>query len=131
MRGYETGHVIDVGWVAGYLLLMLGAIRSIGGPEGEPSEPAVPSQPLFLVGYMPVVVGLAFGGYRLLTNPERDPVLWTAALLSLGLVLVRQFVALAENVALAHDLESKVISGPGSSPSSRPGSAAWCRTRPT
>jgi PAS domain S-box-containing protein len=108
VRGYETGHLIDLGWIGGYVLLMLGGVRSIGEPAAEPDALAVPSTLRVFVPFIPVIAGLTIGGYRLLTGPERDPILWSSALLCLGLVMIRQFVVLAENLALVHGLEAKV-----------------------
>ena len=106
VRQYASGHFIDVGWFAGYLLLALAAFSpgEIVGGRRRPVRLLSETTP-YLV-FLPAVV---VAGYRIATG-RLDTVSWWVGLASVVLLTVRQLVSLADNVTLNRELEAKVAS---------------------
>jgi uncharacterized membrane protein YfcA len=81
--------------------------------------------------YVPVLVAGSLTGYRLLRGARIDAFLGELIFLLIVLVIVRQLMAVLENLGLARELESKVRGAPPSWPTGSATSARWCRTAPT
>lgn len=104
---YSTGELIDTGWFVGYLLVMLGALL----PQRQRHVAAGPRMGAawtVILPYMPVLVAGGLTGYKLARGLRIDAFLGMLILLQVVLVIVRQLMAVLENLALARDLESKV-----------------------
>jgi diguanylate cyclase (GGDEF)-like protein/PAS domain S-box-containing protein len=103
---YHSGSVIDLGWFAGFALIGLAALRHRTGDHRE-DQTGVEQRPLGqLVPYAAVagaVIVTAFGS----DNGLRGVPLGVWAFI-ISAVMVRQVLALSENVALTRDLDSRV-----------------------
>jgi diguanylate cyclase (GGDEF)-like protein/PAS domain S-box-containing protein len=105
--GYGTGDLVDAGWFAGYLLIMLGALV----PERQrrtAAETRIPAGWTVALPYLPVLVGAALTAYRLATGSSLDGFLGMLGFILLMLVVARQLMAVLEHLALAREFESKV-----------------------
>lgn len=94
---YATGNVVDVGWVAGYLGLALGAYCS------RWEEPSAPSQVLgdeslaaLVTPLISVLLALLFVAGEAVAGRTLDRAEWLMALTLTLLVLVRQFLFLVD-----------------------------------
>jgi diguanylate cyclase (GGDEF)-like protein/PAS domain S-box-containing protein len=104
--GYDGG-LIDTGWFVGYLLVMLGALF----PERQlrvAGELRTGARWTVVLPYVPVLVAGGLTADRLALGMRIDAFLGMLILLQIVLVIVRQLMAVLENLALARDLESKV-----------------------
>lgn len=91
---YRTGNLIDAGWVAGFLLLAIAAMRAEPEPVAAPR--AVTSRAALLLPYLPAVVGIVIAGYRVRGHHIDDVSLIAAGFIVIVL-LVRQMLILEEN----------------------------------
>jgi diguanylate cyclase (GGDEF)-like protein/PAS domain S-box-containing protein len=102
---HATGTIVDTGWVLGYLLLMLSALRPVTS-EDHGTDHAPDWR-----GWLPYPVVLLCGALILINaingTALRGFLLWTAIVLFLA-VTVRQIVVLRENHDLTSGLEQTV-----------------------
>ena len=110
---YGVGSGLDTGWIVGYLLILLGALWSLGStppPSGDlPSDRVTP---ISVLG--PYVFPAMAGGVAMARLVEGEPFGLFLALegfLLLGLLATRQIVTLLDNVTLNRLLHSKVELG--------------------
>jgi diguanylate cyclase (GGDEF)-like protein/PAS domain S-box-containing protein len=97
---YGPAQLIDTGWVAGYLLIALGALRAalVPAPVLKVDDERPGRLELFLP-YASVAVAAAVVLEKTVSG-QADPLLmWTTAIV-VFLVLVRQFIVLWDNVTL-------------------------------
>src|SRR5438128_575646 len=101
---YGAGNAIDAGWVAGYLLIAIAALRA----ASTPALPAEAEGPLgrrgLLLPYLPVVAGALVAGVEEIRPAGLDPVVFWGLLAVIGLVVMRQFLTLNDNLALNRQL---------------------------
>jgi hypothetical protein len=97
VKGYETGGVMDAGWVAAYLAIALGAYlsRTVEGPRVE-AESREPTPASFLAPFPPMLAALTVAAIELQLGHRLDDIAWTAALALVVLVLARQALLLVE-----------------------------------
>lgn len=100
---YYTGSLIDLGWMAGCGLLGLAALRSVGEPPREETPPVVPPRIRLWLPYVPLLVASCVALTKILPGLKSIPFAGAVLLLVVA-VLVRQFVALAENQRLLSDV---------------------------
>ena len=94
---YNGGSFLDTGWVAGYLLVALGALWAMtGGTRG--STTADESTISMVAPYAPVLVVLAVTGIDLLRGRQIGTVLWAMAFALVVLVLGRELLGLLGRV---------------------------------
>ena len=93
---YVSGSVVDLGWLAG--LILLGGAALVGFPHSEPDlGPArVPPRVALWLPYVPLLIASVVGTVYLLPRPGSAPALGVALLLVTA-VLVRQYLVVAEN----------------------------------
>jgi hypothetical protein len=89
VNSYAGGSFLDTGWVAGYLLIGLGALWTITGPSA-PHQSTERSTISLVAPYAPVLVVLAVTGMQLLRGRQMEPVSWIMALALALLVLGRE-----------------------------------------
>lgn len=99
VNNYSNGTVLDTGWVAGYLLIGLGALRAVYAPTTEVAEPRVTTLTL-VAPYVPVLAVLAVTAVELLRGYRLGTVDWIMVFVLALLVLGRQVVSLWERAAL-------------------------------
>ena len=104
---YGNGNVADAGWVAGYLLIALGALRALAWPVREAPPKTLSPRWLQFLPYPPVAIALGvIIGERLGSGSVSAFAFWTL-LAVVALVLVRQHLALGANVALLGSLAAR------------------------
>ncbi len=99
--------VIDTGWVVGYLLIGLGALRAALFP-GPPlqADDRRPGPWTLALSYVPVAIAAVIAVLRNVGGAE-DPFLLWDLMVVVALVLIRQLVALWDNTALYQRLETQ------------------------
>jgi hypothetical protein len=98
-QGYESGQLMDVGWIAGYVGIALGAIAArLPAPALEPAESQAPTLAVIAAPFLLVLGALTVAAAKMQTGSGLD----TVALLVLGaliaLMLARQALLLREYV---------------------------------
>lgn len=93
VNNYGNGNFLDTGWVAGYLLIGLGALWAMTAPSRhvEQTEASTISS---LAPYLPVLVVLAVTSIQLLRGRHVEPVAWAMAFVLVVLVLGREVLRL-------------------------------------
>jgi hypothetical protein len=93
VNSYGQGNFLDTGWVAGYLLIALGALWAItsSSPSIEQNEESTVS---LVAPYAPVLVVLAVTSIQLLRGRHIEPVAWTMVFALVLLVLGRELLRL-------------------------------------
>jgi diguanylate cyclase (GGDEF)-like protein/PAS domain S-box-containing protein len=115
---YANGNVLDTGWVAGYLLIGLGAVRAVADGRGHSLEPypeAAESERVtmtsVLVPYALVALAGVVATVRLVQGRPLGAFLTLEGLVLIAVLSVTQIVTLIENVALNRRLHAKVEFG--------------------
>ncbi len=105
---YSSGSFIDLGWFAGFALMMLAALRDTG-PDEAPEQEQVGLRPLGnLMPYAAVTLALATSALEVWrTGQTQVFVSWVRTLLML-LLVARQILTLLENYSLTRNLEQRV-----------------------
>ena len=93
VNNYGSGTFLDTGWVAGYLLISLGALWALTSPLRQ-AEQIEESTTSLVAPYLPVLVVLAVTSIQLLRGRNINPVAWTMALALVVLVLGREVLRL-------------------------------------
>lgn len=105
---YASGNLIDAGWLVGYLLIGLAALR----PAPDQAARADQERPLTrlgaLVPYVAVLLAVVMGATRHVRDGALEPFLFWNTLALVVLVVSRQLLTLLENLSLARNLEEKV-----------------------
>jgi hypothetical protein len=103
VNNYGNGTFLDTGWVAGYLLISLGALRAVYAPSTERTEPQVTTLSL-VAPYVPVLAVLSVTSVELLLGHRLGGVAWIMIFALAVLVLVRHLVILWDRVTLERQL---------------------------
>nr|WP_246324100.1 GGDEF domain-containing protein [Petropleomorpha daqingensis] len=99
------GGSLDLGWVAGFLLLALaGLARTPTAVPETPEREATAELRADLLPYLPVAVALVATFVYALTGGQLGIVAVSLSVVVIGLILVRQYVTLRENVRLNREL---------------------------
>ena len=115
VNSYGRGNFLDTGWVAGYLLIGLGALWAMTSPS--PSiRPTEESTMSLVAPYVPVLVVLAVTSIQLLRAQHIEPVAWIMAFGLVVLVLGRELLRLWGRVSGARLLTSGVLATGGKVP---------------
>ena len=104
---YYSGHLIDAGWFLGFTLLGLAARVTHDVATGE-DELARAANVGVIAPYVAVVAALGAGVAREITVGRLGPFLAWGMLTLVGLLVVRQVLALQENARLTRGLEARV-----------------------
>ena len=109
--GNTNGKVqlIDTGWVAGYLLIALGAVRAAlsAGPGAQADDRPFGRWTLVLP-YVPVAIAAVLAVLKNVGGTP-DPFLLWDLIVVVGLVLLRQFIVIWDNYALNQKLEAQSV----------------------
>jgi diguanylate cyclase (GGDEF)-like protein len=113
-NAYHAGNLIDVGWLAAFLVLGLAALSSTEEPAVDALAAPTPTRTRLWLPYVPLLVAGAVGLPRFLPGFDSGPVPGVALVLVL-VVLVRQFITMAENrrllVTVAHQALHDPLTG--------------------
>jgi diguanylate cyclase len=108
VNSYGIGNVVDTGWVLGYLLIGLGALRAVTQP-GEAIPDTTPTTGWRVLGpYVPLATAGAVFVWRIANG---QPLREVGQLVCFALALVmsaRQILVLFENLSLTRQLENRV-----------------------
>jgi len=106
---YGPAQPVDTGWVAGYLVIALGAFRAMLAPAtGLKVDDERPRRWVLVLPYVSVAIA---GAVVIVKNVAgtADPVLMWATAGVVTLVIARQFIVLWDNVALNQKLEAQAV----------------------
>jgi PAS domain S-box-containing protein len=98
--GYGASQIVDTGWVVGYLILALAAIKP---RASEPSRKRTSERTL--LPYVPVLAAIVLVAARTLSGDAPDAFGRWALLAMFLFVVVRQLLTLRENRSLTRELE--------------------------
>jgi diguanylate cyclase (GGDEF)-like protein/PAS domain S-box-containing protein len=101
---YGAGSVIDAGWVAGYLLIAIAALRGASTTALSAEVEGPPGRLGLLLPYLPVAAAALVAAVEELQPGSLDPVVFWGLLAIIALVVVRQFLTLSDNLALNRQL---------------------------
>lgn len=93
---YATGNVIDIGWMAGLLLITVAAVAAGDGVRHESDSVILPGWASAWLPYAPLLLAAIIAAAQPVPLLATRPVLTAAALLVVA-VLTRQFLAVSEN----------------------------------
>jgi len=105
---YQTGSLVDVGWVAAFCLIAVAALADLDvSSTGERRDrPSVPSQAGLLLPYVPFGIALIVAGPMIIAG-QLDPVAVAVGVLLVLLILGRQLLTLLENRQLLVEIQSR------------------------
>ena len=103
---YGAGNPIDVGWVAGYLLIAIAALLAASTPVLAEVKPVPAGGVGLLLPYAPVAVAALVAAMDELRPGELNEIVFWTLLAIVALVVVRQFLTLTDNLELNHQLEA-------------------------
>ena len=101
VAGYSTGNLVDIGWVAGYLVIATAAwsARPQHAAEPAPVRPTL-TRAALLAPFAPLLTALTLAAVEIHVTHHLDRVAWTTAVVLVISVLLRQLL-------LAHDLYTR------------------------
>jgi len=106
---YGKVQIIDTGWVAGYLLIALGAVRAAlsTGPAAQADDRPFGRWTLVLP-YVPVTIAAILAVLKNVSGAP-DPFLLWDLIIVVGLVMIRQFIVIWDNQTLNQKLEARSV----------------------
>ncbi|HWW09215.1 MAG TPA: GGDEF domain-containing protein [Candidatus Acidoferrales bacterium] len=104
---YGSGNVLDAGWVAGYLLIAIAALRMVSRPVRGALPHVLPSRWTSLLPYPPIAAALAMAMAEKLTTGQLSEFTFWTVLALVGIVLVRQYLVVVDNVRLVRTLSAR------------------------
>jgi len=104
---YGPAQPVDIGWVAGYLLIALGAARAalVAGTAPGADDRALGRWTVVLP-YIPVTIAAVMAVLKNVSSAP-DPFLLWDLMIVVGLVILRQFIVIWDNQTLNQKLESQ------------------------
>jgi diguanylate cyclase (GGDEF)-like protein len=108
LNSYGIGNALDTGWVAGYLLVALGAVRALSDPFESTTEESRATLWMVLGPYLPLAAAGGVFLWRVTTSQAPGTVPLIAGFGLVLLMSVRQIVVLLDNRALTRQLDTRV-----------------------
>jgi diguanylate cyclase (GGDEF)-like protein len=102
-NSFGSGNVIDLGWVAGYLVVGLGALFSLDRPLRS-TKAALPRWRAVVLPYLPAPLVMAFAAQERIDNGSISVFTLSIAVAVFLIVLLRQGLAARENMGLLRRL---------------------------
>ncbi len=114
IKQYSTGNLVDVGWVAGYLAIALGArsARPLEDTEPEPRV-AISSPAASLVPFLPLLAALSFAAVRLQLGHHLDRIGFATAFGLVVLVLLRQLLLALDLLSPRAEPDERLLAAAG------------------
>lgn len=111
VKGYETGNLVDTGWVIGYLGI---AMAAAAAPAARPQSRArfaegSPKLGSLVAPLLPVFIALAVATAQIQLGDTLDTVSWASLIALIGLVLVRQALLMLELIGPRRSREDTVM----------------------
>ncbi|HUC38351.1 MAG TPA: hypothetical protein VMR97_14665 [Acidimicrobiales bacterium] len=117
---FGIGSYFDTGWVAGYLLIALGALWDVKSPARAVVR-ADPSTTSLIAPYVPVLIVLVVTAVQILRGSHVDAVTWVMAVVLVVLVLGREGLRLRDQAVDFRSRSSHASPHPISSSHAGPG----------
>lgn len=108
---YASGDVIDIGWVAGLLLIAVAAAASRQTTHENSEAPELPGWASIWLPFAPLLLAAIIAAAQPVPSLRSRPVLVVAGLLVIA-VLVRQFLAVSENRRLVAAVAQQALRDP-------------------
>jgi diguanylate cyclase (GGDEF)-like protein/PAS domain S-box-containing protein len=107
VTGQAPAAIMGTGWVAGFLLMALGAVRAalLAGSATRADDRA-PGRWTIFVPYIPVSVAAVIAVLKNVSGPPEALLLWDLIVV-VALVIVRQFIVIMDNQTLNQKLASQ------------------------
>lgn len=101
---YGTGNLVDIGWVAGYLVIASAAYAARTQQAAEPApERLTLTRAALLAPFAPMLTALTLAAVHIQLTHRLDRVAWTTAVVLVMAVLVRQLLLAADLYAGGDD----------------------------
>ncbi|MEO6795540.1 MAG: hypothetical protein ABI401_04325, partial [Candidatus Dormibacter sp.] len=109
LNSYGPAQPIDTGWVAGYLLVALAALRAVQVPFVKPAANAerLPSSWRMFLPYVPVALAAAATIVSTVVTGVINPLVFWSLMAVALFVVVRQLIMLTDNMSLNKKLETQ------------------------
>jgi len=108
-NAFGPGNPIDVGWIAGYLLIAIAAWRAMSTPSVVAADEAPPERIWLILPYAPVAAAALTATVTTVVMGRLDEVIFWSFMFVVTVVVVRQFLMLADNQRLTRQLESNTV----------------------
>ncbi len=109
VKSYETGNLLDAGWIAAYLAIAVGAFCSDARSAlTRTTETSSPTLGPMLAPFIPMFVALSVVGIETQLGHRPDPVAATMAFALVALVLVRQALLVLDLITSSGDRHGSV-----------------------
>jgi hypothetical protein len=105
VNSYTGGSYLDTGWLAGYMLIGLGALWAVSSPSDD-DETLRESTISLVAPYLPVLLVLAVTGIQLLRGKHMETVSWFMAFALAIMALAREILALMDKAVQARQISS-------------------------
>ena len=117
---YSTGNIVDVGWVASYLVIAAAAYSASPqqAAESTPERPTL-TRAALLTPFAPMLIALTLAAVDIHLTHHLDRVAWIAAVILVSAVLLRQLLLAADLYTGRHDgtgLARRVLGSLGGAP---------------
>jgi diguanylate cyclase (GGDEF)-like protein len=108
---YQTGNLIDLGWVVAFILFGLAALSSTPEPAANSLTAPIPARTRLWLPYLPLVLAAAVGAGQALPLLRSGPGPAVTLLLVI-VVLARQFLTVADNQRLLQAVAHQAFHDP-------------------
>jgi diguanylate cyclase (GGDEF)-like protein/PAS domain S-box-containing protein len=107
---YGTGNPVDAGWLAGYLLIAIAALRAASTPAALGTvNDGVTGRIWLVVPYLPIAAAALVVALEESLSGELDPVVFWVMMAVVLLVVGRQYLMLTDNQLLNRKLEANAV----------------------
>ena len=107
VTGHAPDQIMGTGWVAGFLLMALGAVRAALLAGSAPrADDRPPARWAIFIPYIPVAVAAVIAVLKNVSGPPEALLLWDLIVV-VALVIVRQFIVILDNQTLNQKLASQ------------------------
>ena len=107
VTGHAPDQIMGTGWVAGFLLMALGAVRAaLLAGSATRADDRPPARWAIFIPYIPVAVAAVIAVLKNVSGPPEALLLWDLIVV-VALVIVRQFIVILDNQTLNQKLASQ------------------------
>jgi diguanylate cyclase len=110
-NAYTQGSGVDVGWLAGLLLVSIAALVSLRAPHSEEPRAPVPLRAAMWLPYIPLIPAAAVCAPGFFLTPGLGPIVVSTILLVV-VVLTRQFLVVGQNRRLLEMVADQALRDP-------------------
>ncbi|HET6731974.1 putative bifunctional diguanylate cyclase/phosphodiesterase [Mycobacterium sp.] len=108
---YVKGSVVDIGWLAGLLLISIAALTCRRTPHTEEARASVPSRTATWLPYIPLIPAAAICAPNFMSIAGLAPIVYTSMVL-IVVVLARQFLVVGQNRRLLEMVADQALRDP-------------------